>query len=189
MKHFALVSFIGVAILFNAACIPSLYPLYTESDLVLDDSLIGVWIDKSDGETWTLSKGNQSAYKLLHVDSKRGRATYEAHLVKVEDELFLDVVPVKSDIGCNSLCADRFIATHTFLRILKKDSALQISYLEPRWLKDHLASKPESIRHQKVNGEIVLTSSPKETQAFLLAHINDREAFSTPGEFTRRSTR
>ena len=175
-----------ILVVFLAACVPSLHPLYTDADLTSDPTLVGTWIDKETGESWTLLNCEKLKYSLIHVDSDGRKGEYDARLVRVGDKLFLDLVPVRVPIAQNDLYRDRFIATHTFIHIVARDSAIQISYVEPGWLKDFLANNPTAIRHEKVNGEIVLTSSPKETQKFLLEHMTTRDAFSRPTEMTRK---
>lgn len=148
----------------------------------MDPTLVGTWVEKESGETWTFSNSEKLKYTLVHVDTDGRKGQYDARLVKIEDKLFLDIIPVKSGFTQNDLFKDRFIATHTFVRVVSHESTVQISYLEPRWLKDHLAENPSAIKHEKIGGEIVLTSSPKETQKFLIAHLNTRGAFSPPAE-------
>ena len=175
-----------IVILLLTACVPSLHPLYTEADLTTDPKLIGTWVDKESGESWTFSNCESLKYSLIHVDSEGRKAQYDARLVKLEDKLFLDLVPVKSSAFQNDLYKDHFLRTHTFVHVISKATTVQVSYMEPRWLKEYVAQNPSAIRHEKVGGEIVLTSSPKETQKFLLTHLTTREAFSTPTELTLR---
>jgi hypothetical protein len=156
-----------------------LNPLYTEADLTTDPALVGTWEEKGTGEAWTFSNSDKFKYKLVHTDSDGRKSEYDARLVKLEGELFLDIVPIKPSLTQN-------VATHTFVHIERKDSKVHISYMEPRWLKDFLAANPDAIGHERINGEIVLTSSPKETQKFVLAHLKTREAFSGPTEFSRK---
>ena len=49
---------IFAVVLLMTACVPSLYPLYTERDQVFDPALVGVWVAVDDGhETiWTVTK-------------------------------------------------------------------------------------------------------------------------------------
>jgi hypothetical protein len=148
----------------------------------MEPTLVGTWIDKETGETWTFSNCEKLKYSLVHVDTDGRKGQYDARLVKIEDKLFLDIVPSKSGFSQNDPLKDRFIATHTFVRVISSESTVQISYLEPRWLKDHLTENPGAIRHEKIGGEIVLTSQPKETQKFLVSHLNTRGAFSQPAE-------
>lgn len=175
-----------IAVLLLTACIPSLHPLYTEADLTMDPTLVGTWEEKETGEAWTFSTCEKLKYKLVHTDSDGRRGEYDARLVKIEDKLFLDIVPIKPGFTQNDFYQERFIATHTFVHVIRKESTVEISHMESRWLKDFLARNPDAIRHEKLNGEIVFTSSPKETQRFVLAHLNTREAFSSPAELSRK---
>ena len=167
-------------------CVRSLNPLYTEQDLIYDNSLVGVWIDNETGETWAFSNGGKLEYKLLHTEDDGRSGEFSARLVRVEDKTFLDIVPVKSGFSQSDFYQSHFLPTHTFAHIVRKDSTVQISMLEPQWLKDLLADNPEAIRHEKINGEIVLAASPKETQKLLYANLNTKEAFSRPFELTRK---
>ena len=182
----AATAFLLISALFLSACVHSLNPLYTEADLTFDPALVGTWHDTETGESWTISNCEKLKYSLVHVDADGRKGEYDARFVRVGDKLFLDLAPVRVPIAQNDLYRDRFIATHMFVHIVAKDSAIQISYVEPRWLKDFLADNPTAIRHEKVSGEIVLTSSPKETQKFLLEHMTTRGAFSQSTEMTRK---
>src|SRR5688500_9927315 len=143
-------SIILLLALFASACVHSLNPLYTDADLIMDSTLIGNWEEKETGESWTISSCEKLKYSLVHLDSDGRKGEYDARLVRVGDKLFLDIVPVRSAIAQNDLYRDRFIATHTFVHIVAKDSSIQISYVEPRWLKDFVAGSPSAIRHEKV---------------------------------------
>jgi hypothetical protein len=176
-------------VILGSGCVLSLNPLYTDADLTMDPSLVGTWVDNETGETWIFSNCEKFKYTLLHSDPDGRKGEYEARLVKIEDKLFLDVLPVKPRFVQNDLYRDRFIATHTFVHIVRKDSTVEISYMDPRWLEDYLSENPDAIRHEKVGGDVVLSSSPKETQKFITESINLRGAFSEPSVLVRRRSR
>jgi hypothetical protein len=176
-------------VILGSSCVLSLNPLYTDADLTMEPSLVGTWIDNESGETWIFSNCEKFKYTLLHSEPDGRKGEYDARLVKIEDKLFLDILPVKPRFEQNDLYRDRFIATHTFVHVVSKDSTVEISYMEPRWLKDHLAENPNAIRHEKVGGEIVLSSSPKETQRFILANMNSQGAFSEPSILVRKRSK
>ena len=178
--------FLLAIVVLAMGCVPSLHPLYTDSDLTTDPTLVGTWLDRETRESWTFSSREKFKYSIVHVDSEAHRSEYEARLVKVGDRLFLDIVPTNTGLPNNGLYGDQSSSTHTFVHLERKKSSIQISYMEPRWLKDHLADHPDSIRHEKIGGEIVLTSSPGDTQKFVLEHLETRGAFSTPVEITRK---
>ena len=171
---------------FLTGCVQSLQPIYTEQDLVADDSLIGSWDDKESSETWAFSKTGRLEYKLLHTDADGSTDESVVRLVKVESSLFLDIVPTKPTPGNTHLYQGRPVQTHTFAQIVRKPGAIEVSVLEMNWLKDLVAENAAAISHEEINGDIVLTSSPKETQKFILEHLATRGAFSEPARLTRR---
>ena len=172
------------AVIFASACVPSLYPLYTEQEVTFDSALIGVWTDAESGETWALSKRDKLDYRLVHTDTDGLRGEFIGRLVKVEDNLFFDIVPIKPGFTQSDFYRTQYFSTHTFVHFAIDGSTAKLSYLEPKWLEDYLAEHPDAIRHERLGGDIMLTSSPKETQKFLLAQLNTRGAFSRPGELT-----
>lgn len=186
MKNFVKL-FILSCLLVYTGCVPSLNPLYENGDLIFDSSLIGNWVEKGNGETWDLSYCNEKLeYSLTHIDTNGKKGTFSARLVRVEGKTFLDIVPVDPGFTQGDFYQGHFFSTHTFVHVIKNGQSVRLSVLEPHWLKEVLAINPDAIRHQKIRGEIVLTSSPKETQKFLLANLNNREAFSEPIELTRK---
>ena len=162
------------------ACVPSLNPLYSDKDLTFDPALLGVWEEKGTGESWAFAKNGKLGYSVSHTDADGRKSKLTAHLVKLEDKLFLDLFPAP---GTSPLTGS---STHTFIHIVSREP-MRVAVLEPRWLKDYLTDHPGAIRHQKVNGEIVLTSSPAESQKFLLAHLNTRDAYTEPSELVRKN--
>jgi len=186
MKNIAIL-FTLCLLFISTSCVPSLNPIYTEQDLIFDSSLIGVWADKDTHETWALAScDRQLEYILMHTDPGGKKGEFTARLVRVGDTTFLDIAPVNPGFTQSDFYQGHFFATHTFVHVTKVGSSVQLSVLEPHWLKEAVAVNPEAIRHQKIRGEIVLTSSPKETQKFLLANLNNREAFSEPVELARK---
>ncbi len=167
-------------------CVQSLNPLYTDQDLIYDNSLVGVWLDQESGETWAFSNGGKLEYKLLHTEEDGRSGEFSARLVRVEEKTFLDIVPVKTGFPQSDFYQSHLLTTHTFMHVVRNGPTVEIRVLELRWVKDLLADNPEAIRHEKINGEIILTSQPKETQKFLLANLNAKEAFSEPLELTRK---
>jgi hypothetical protein len=179
-------SSILILVILASSCVPSLNPFYTDTDLTSDAALVGSWIDKKAGESWTFSNCEKFKYSLVHVDSDGRKSEYDARLFKLEDKLFLDLAPVRSGSTQNEFHQGLFFPTHIFVHVVPTQSTVLISYMEPRWLKDFLTESPSAIRHEKINGEIVITSSTRETQKFLLAHMKTRGAFSAPEELTRK---
>ena len=185
MKNLAII-FVLAWSLSLMACVPSLNPLYTEQDLIYDNSLLGAWVDKDAEETWVFSNAGKLEYKLVQIASDGRSGEFSARLVRIGDELFLDIVPIKTGFAQSDFFQGQFLPTHTFVHIDKKGPRISASVLEPKWLKEVVSDKSQSIRHEKLGGEVLLTASPKDLQAFLVANLKTDEAFSAPTEFTRK---
>lgn len=161
-------------------------PLYTEQDLIADDSLLGSWEDKEANETWSFIKAGRLEYKLWHTDADGRTGEFTARLVKIESEIFIDFVPSKPAPANTDLYRGQLLPMHSFARLSKKGDVIEVSVLEMNWLKDFVNENGAAIRHERVNGDVVFTSSPKETQKFLLDHLATPGAFSKPSRLTRK---
>jgi hypothetical protein len=82
-----------------AGCVPvmSLHPLYTERDVAFEEKLLGVWVDDPNGpeEIWEFKRPDESKaeYELVFSDKEGKKGIFAAHLVKLNEELFLDAFP------------------------------------------------------------------------------------------------
>lgn len=54
----------ATALLLAGCVTPSLHPLVTEETAIFEPALIGKWVDKKDGHTWTFEKREENAYNL-----------------------------------------------------------------------------------------------------------------------------
>ena len=183
MRYLAATIVIICSIIFTA-CVPSIHPLYTPEDIVYDDSLVGAWVDIAADETWIFSKADNGEYKVVQIADDGNMGEFGVRLVRVGTETFVDMDPVKS-----GFLKDHFLATHTFVHLIKKGDKVQVSVLEPKWIKETLTDRPQLLRHEKVDGEIILTASPKDLQTFLLANLKTRGAFTEITELTRKPSR
>ena len=174
-------------LLMFASCVTSLNPLYTEQDLIFDAALLGVWTDKNSTETWELTKADEKEYKIVYTDEDGKTGEFTAHLLKADGKTFLDLTPVEPTLSQNDFYKGHFLPTHTFALVSQTAPTVQISFLEPKWLKKSLAENPKAIRHEKLDDEILLTDAPKKLQKFLLAHLNTEGAFAKPISLKRKS--
>jgi hypothetical protein len=173
-------------LLLAAGCVSSLNALYTEQDIIFDPDLIGVWTDRDSKETFELTKSGEKQYRLVYTDEEGKSGEFVAHLLKIADKKFMDLTPVKPALSQNDFYREHFVVVHSFAQITETGSTVQISFLEPDWLKTMLVKNPTAIRHEKLGDEIFITASPKELQKFLLAHINTQGAFSKPLSVKRK---
>lgn len=180
-------------------CVPvvSLHPLYTKENVVFDKKLLGTWVDDPNkGEvTWQFKSVDEpkKAYNLVFTDDKGLKGSFVAHLVKLGDDLFLDIFPSKmpwdlddpneSDWPYNALL---LIPMHTFVKIDSVDPKLKMRLMLETQLKKLLEENPDAIAHVVVEDRPVLTASTKELQAFVLKYADTDKLFTDQIVLIRR---
>lgn len=175
-------------------CVPSWNPLYTEKDLVFNPALVGTWTPadaKQDSkESWAFTKGGDKVYHLQHLDEEGRKARFEARLLKLKEQQFLDLYLARiedDDVKLNDLARFSILPAHIFLKVEQIEPALKIAAMNPEWMKEFLKKHPDAIAHRVVNAEnIALTASTGELQKFVLDHLNDKEFFGGPVELRRK---
>jgi hypothetical protein len=182
MRALKLTVALGLVMLL-AGCVPSLHPLYTEEDLVYDPALVGTWTEEDSEDTWTFRKLGDTAYDLIYTE-EGVPARFEAHLVQVGEFLFLDTYPGEPDIK-NDFYLVHIIPAHIFLRIEIEGDVLRYAMLDLDWLKKMIAENKVDIRHEEMEGGILLTAQPEELQTFLAKYAENEKAFPDPQELHR----
>jgi hypothetical protein len=180
MKKTLLLPLVGMLLVLTGCVVTSVYPFYTEKELVFEPALLGAWVDAPTGtnsgsDQTVFEKDGVLQYKLS--DGKGGES-YEAHLFKLKDQLFLDVI--------SSNCKGA-IPAHSLMKVTLTESTLRISLLNYDWVKKLVEKSPKVIRHHKVykNAEttdydFVLTADTMELQKFVLKQLKNEQAFGEP---------
>jgi len=172
-------------------CVPviSLHPLYTEKDVVVDKKLCGTWVDDANNPktTWEFKCIDEpkNAYKLIFTDDEGMKGSFVAHLVKLQNKLFLDIFPSelpwepedpnKMDWPYNSLF---LIPAHTFVKIDSIEPRLKLSLTLESKMEELLKENPSAVEHTTAGKKLVLTGSTKELQAFVLKYADDERVFA-----------
>jgi hypothetical protein len=168
------------------ACIPSLHPLYTDKDTAYDPALVGSWVQDNEDSSWHFAKKENNAYRLIYTDKEGRPGEFEARLVKLDKQMFLDLFPEEPKLPENGYYKFHLLRAHTFMKVSVTGAEMQLAGMDPNWLKSRLESDPDAIRHETMNEMIVFTASPKELQQFVLKHSGDEEAFAAVIHLTRR---
>jgi len=189
----------GLALFLVTGCIvTSVNPLYTETDLIFDPSLVGAWSEDDAKDTWVFEKAGEKKYRLLHTDEKGRTGTFEAHLLKLGKYQFLDLHLLdpgeKEEWQINQLAAVAMIMRpgHLFFKVPQIQPTLQLSALHEDWLQKLLEKDPKAIRHERIqfgtnDYRNVLTAETKDLQKFVLKYADSEEAFGDkPGELKRK---
>ena len=194
-------------------CIPvmSLHPLYTEEDVVFEEKLVGLWVDDSNNtlEFKSVEKP-ENAYELVYSDNEGKKGSFVAHLVKLQNTLFLDIFPnqfpCKDEEEEHQLVEDKIILTvkvlmkwhynafffvpfHTFIKINSIEPQLKMQLTDDEDMGKLLKEDPNAVRHELVEDKPLLTASTKELQAFVLKYADDSRVFSKEIILTRKITK
>ena len=179
-------------------CVPilSLHSLYTEEDVVFEEKLLGTWLEDPNKpeSTWKFKRIEEpnNAYNLVLSDKEGKKGSFVAHLVKLEESLFLDVFP--DEFPCDTDDPNKtdwlynvffLVPAHTFLKIEQIEPTLKIRTMEPDNVEEMLENDPNLIKHEIVQDRPVLTASTKELQKFMKAHANDEGLFGEPSKMKR----
>jgi hypothetical protein len=187
-------------------CVPvfSLHPLYTEKEVVFKQELVGVWADPNEpNNTWELKRNDESkdAYQLIVVlDDAKG--LFDAHLVNLKDQLFLDVFPAQKGLeqtmeGLKEKAKDpnstvwplnffSLVPVHTFIKVDLTESTLTMRLTDDDLMEKLLEQDPNAVKHVVIQeARIVLTASTKELQAFVLKYAEGDKLFEKPTLFKK----
>jgi len=183
-KNILLVGLISIIIIING-CIPSLHPLYTDDDLVFEASLLDKWFDTESSDSWTFGATDENIYKLTLVQTGTP-SNFVVHLLKLDDNYFLDFYPDDNDVECkeNSFYLSHIIYAHTFAKIIFNNDGIEILSFDPSWLDELFNENKIRISHEEVINPssvdepmIVLTASTQELQKFVKKYANDENAY------------
>lgn len=165
-------------------CVPlSLHPLYTGKELIFEEKLLGAWSDGSTKCKFTEASGKKS-YKLTVTDDD-GKGKFDAHLVKIDDMLFLDLFPAEPELEANDFYKLHILPAHTFMKIEQIEPTLQMAVMNHDKMKDMLENDAALIKHEIVEGRVVLTASTKQLQGLMREHANDEGLFDEQTDLKR----
>jgi len=183
-------------------CVPvlSLHSLYNEENTVFEEKLLGTWLEDPNKPeaAWQFKRIDKTKkeYKLIISDDENKKGSFVAHLVKLEDSLFLDVFP--DEFPCDTDDPNKtdwlynvffLVPAHTFIKIEQIEPILKMRIMEPDNVEEMLEKDPKLIKHEIVQDRLVLTASTKELQEFLKAHANDEGLFGEPSKMKRMQSK
>ncbi len=177
MRVLIAVTLVAVSVMLSG-CVPSLFPLYHESDLTSLPELVGTWEESSEegeNDLWRFDRADSNSYALTYYEDSVP-ALFEAHVLKLQDKFFIDISPEQPELA-NDLQKALLLPVHLFGLLSLKEDTLRIAWLDGEWVKRMIEKGTVSITHAIVDSDFLLTASPSELQAFVLQHLDDPEAF------------
>lgn len=172
-------------------CIPSVHPFYTEQDLISKPGLLGTWVEKgkTDGsENWTFEAGGTNEYRLTVTEKEDKKGKFSAHLFKLKDDYFLDLIPTDCSLAPDQadLVSFALFPGHLLVRVVQFEPELKLAFFDFDKLGKLLKDKPGALAHHQENDRVLLTADTRALQAFVLQHLGEGELFGEPGEMVRK---
>ncbi|MHC4659540.1 MAG: hypothetical protein ACYS83_10280 [Planctomycetota bacterium] len=183
-------------------CVPvmSLHPLYTEGDVVFEKKLLGVWVDDPNepDTTWEFKCPNESEkkYELIFSDKEGKKGSFDVHLVKLENLLFLDIYPNKSP--CKEQDSEKMewpynafflVPVHTLIKIDSISPQLKMRLTDDDEMEKLLKEDPNVVKHESLADGFVLTAPTEQLQKFVLKYADDSRVFTDEKVLIRRKTK
>ena len=184
-KTFIISAIVFVFVLGMMGCfVLSVHPLYFEKDLVFEPALVGTWgpkeHEKDLSELWIFKKSGDRSYRLIIRVKDEGEGIFEAHLLKIDKHLFLDLYPEEPETG-SEFYNMHVIPAHSFILVSLEGHVLRLGFFDLDWLKKNIEENKVSIKHERRDDMIVLTASTKELQEFVLKHVEEAFLFEEDG--------
>jgi hypothetical protein len=196
-----------------AGCVPivSLHPLFTRGTIAFEEKLLGTWIEDGNQPqvTWEFTHLEPSAARLLpaelhdsldkcyHLniaDDEGRKGSFAVCLVKLQDKLFLDIMPDRfpsgeQDPNQMKLVYNAFFFTpvHTFVRVSSLGEQLKIRLTDDEGFKKLIQADLKAVKYDVIDDRPVLTVSPEELQAFVAKYADDERLFPSEVTLTRKS--
>ncbi len=190
-----------------SGCVPifSINPLYSEKDVVFKEELLGVWADPNSPEgAWEFKRDDESknAYQLIVDIGDDAKGLFDAHLVDLKGQLFLDVYPAQKGFeqtmeGLEEKVKDPnstvwplnfafLVPVHTFIKVDSIEPMLTMRLTDDDLMKKLLEQDPKAVKHAVLDEDrFVLTASTKELQAFVLKYADGDKLFEKPSVLKR----
>jgi hypothetical protein len=174
----------------------SLNPFYTAKDVVSDPKLAGTWKEHKEDDTgnetdrmiWNFAAAEDKRFDLL-VQSDKDQQKYDAHLFKLDDNCFLDIVSQERAISA--------IPGHHLFKVVELGADLKLAALNIEWMQKWLQEHPNSLTHitlinpehrdDRDHDELVLTADTKALQNFVREHLKDEKFFGEATVFKKQS--
>ncbi len=202
----------ALSILFLSSCVvKSLHPFYTQKTISFDNNFIGEWVDSKKGKWEIVSFAKEilqgsSIDKLVEEDLKiykeykngyyikrtrHGKEVlYLANPFKINNQTFLDFLPLGQDQGIDGLLQDHMIYAHSLVKYDElKNGEISIKWFDEEKIEELFKNKKIKIKHEViglVDHKYLLTAKSEELQKFIKKYMasNDSGKWETSTKFT-----
>ena len=125
-----LIAVLALMLSLSACFVLSVNPLFRDQDLTFEPALVGTWMtgcseekEKTKPCQMVFASEDQKTYSVEYTDEKGVTARFDGYLGRLGQNLYLDVVPKRSELkGMAEAAEDHALLAHSFWKLsLKKD--------------------------------------------------------------------
>ncbi|MEO9871704.1 hypothetical protein [Ekhidna sp.] len=131
----------------------------------------------------SISVYEEESYRLTIVEEEGKKEAYIAHLVDIGGDLFMDLYPIKEFDSKN--VSDNFFPVHTFYKVAITETDFTMTHFDLDKLNKLFESNLIRLRHENVEGTVLITAQPKELQKFIDTYSDDESVFDTSETYKR----
>ena len=196
MKKVKSILALGLLMLVMNSCVYSLFPIYTDDTLVSLPGLIGRWGMEGKPEEFiefsSLSAEKNELANSLEGAAKHGKSyrieitegaekeVYVGHIAQIGKDYFLDLYPME-DYRSN------LMPVHTFIKLKFTNNQLDLTAFNLEKLNKLFESNLIRLRHENVDGTVLITAQPDEIQKFIDQYSDDETVFEETEHYKRIS--
>jgi len=194
---------IGMLALLAGSCIPSLFPLYTEKDLVTDDRIIGTW-EAGEMGTWVIERlyykplidvfssdwsdaKETNTYKLVVIETDGGdtlEAEFVVHMLVLGGQHYLNYYPGDFELDHDFLFW-HMVEAHNFSKVWITEDSISLAFFDPSYLEELIDENRIKISHIRHDDGILITARTKELQKFVIKYGDEEDAILEPDVLKR----
>jgi hypothetical protein len=199
---------ISVLALLAGSCIPSLFPLYTEKDLISDDRVEGTW-DGGENGIWIIEKleyhpdasfmspkwtepDEESDPRNVHYrltvreahDGDTLEVEFLMHLLELGGQMYANYFPHEFELHHDFL-SWHMIEANNFSRIELTADSMILNFFDPAYLEDLIDQNRIKISHVRHHSGILITARTRELQKFVIKYGAEKDFIMSPDMFSR----
>ena len=194
---------IAMLALLAGSCIPSLFPLYTEEDLVTDDRIVGTW-DTGEGSIWVIERldytpttdffssdwsdaKENNTYKLSITETDGGdtlEADFVVHMLVLDGQHYLNFYPADFELDHDFL-SWHMVEANNFSKVWITEDSISLAFFDPSYLEELIDENRIKISHIRHDNGILLTAGTRELQKFVIKYGEEEDAIQEPDVFKR----
>jgi hypothetical protein len=208
VMNYRIVIIIGVLALLAGSCIPSLFPLYTEKDLIEDDRVVGTW-DGGENGIWIIEKLEHHPdasflepdwteadedsdtrnihYRLTVREFHEGdtlEVRFIMHLLVLDGKMYANYFPDEYELHHDFL-SWHMIEANNFSRIELGTDFMSLRFFDPSYLEQLIDQNRIKISHVRHDSGILITARTRELQKFVIKYSDEEDCLLGPDVFKR----